>query len=107
MKKSDPRKATKKHEKERNIVEFRWNEWNVDHIAEHGVDPEQAEYVVKHASRPYPEYRGDDKWVVLGQTTNGWYLQVIYILDPDDTIYVIHARPLTDKEKRRLRRRTR
>ena len=22
---------------------FRWNEWNVDHIVEHGVSPEEAE----------------------------------------------------------------
>jgi hypothetical protein len=29
---------------------------------------------------------------------------VIYVLDPDETVYVIHARPLTDKEKHRYRR---
>jgi hypothetical protein len=26
-------------------------------------------------------------------------VQVVYVLDPDDTIFVIHARPLTDREK--------
>jgi hypothetical protein len=34
-------------------------------------------------------------------------MQVIFVLDPDDTIFVIHARPLTDWEKRRYRRRKR
>jgi hypothetical protein len=40
---------------------FRWNDWNRDHIAMHGVAPEEAEYVVDHASAPYPEQIGDDK----------------------------------------------
>lgn len=31
----------------------------------------------------------------------------IYVLDDDGTAYVIHARPLTDAEKRRYRRRRR
>lgn len=34
-------------------------------------------------------------------------IQVIYVVDPDDTLYVIHARPLTDREKRRFRRQSR
>jgi hypothetical protein len=33
-------------------VEFRWNEWNIDHIAKHGVDVVEAAYVVSHARRP-------------------------------------------------------
>jgi hypothetical protein len=32
-------------------------------------------------------------------------LQVIFVMDDDETIYVIHARPLTEREKRRHRRR--
>jgi hypothetical protein len=32
-------------------------------------------------------------------------LQVVYIFDPPGVIYVIHARPLTESEKRRLRQR--
>ena len=27
-------------------MQFRWNEWNSDHIESHGVDPEEAEVVV-------------------------------------------------------------
>lgn len=88
-------------------VDFRWNSWNVDHLAEHGVQPEEAQWVVEHATRPFPENRGSGKWAVWGKTSGGRYLQVIYIFDPPDTIYVIHARPLTPTEKRRLRRRKR
>jgi hypothetical protein len=31
-------------------------------------------------------------------------LQVIYVLDEDGTIFVIHSRPMTDREKRRWRK---
>ena len=85
---------------------FRWNDWNEDHVATHGVLPEEAEYVVNHASAPYPEMIGDGKWRVLGQTSAGRYLQVIFVIE-DDGYYVIHARGLTDREKRLLRRRRR
>ena len=37
----------------------------------------------------------------------GHFLQVIYVLDPDDNVFVIHSRPLTDREKKRYRRRKR
>ena len=155
---------------------FRWNEWNIDHIARHGVNPEEAEYVVSHAQRPYPQAREDEKWPsvargavnpvvsqrkifhtliqgdrrgipmerverrphrparrrsggsrvrgeprttalpagpcrhkwrVVGRCRGGRWVQVIFIFDPEDAVFVIHARPLTDREKRRERRRER
>jgi hypothetical protein len=48
-------------------VLFRWNDWNVDHIAEHGVSPKEAELVVESARRPYPEMQQEDKWRVVGR----------------------------------------
>ena len=88
---------------------FRWNEWNVDHVAEHGVSPEEAEWVVEHARRPYPELQEESKWRVAGRGHGDRWLQVIFVFDPDDedTAYVIHARPLTEREKKRERRRVR
>ena len=86
--------------------EFRRNDWNVDHIGDHGVSPEEAEYVVDGARAPYPEQIGDGKWRVRGQTASGRYIQVIFVFDPDNTAFVIHARGLSDQEKRQLRRRT-
>ncbi len=86
-------------------MEFRWNNWNIDHIAEHGVPPEEAEAVVQNAKPPYPRYQMDGKWLVWGRGSGGRPLQVIYILDPDDTKFIIHARPLTQNESKRLRRR--
>jgi uncharacterized protein len=86
------------------MMEFRWNEWNIDHIAEHGVAPEEAEHVILCARRPYPQSREDDKWRVVGRGRGGRWLQVIYILDPKDSVFVIHARPLTEREKQRERK---
>ena len=87
-------------------VDFRWNDWNVEHIELHGVTPEEAEEVVRGAKRPYPRDIGDDKLLVRGQTEDGRYLQVIFVWDvPDEQAYVIHARPLTRREKHGLRRR--
>jgi hypothetical protein len=77
--------------------------------------------VVTHAKPPYPRQHGDDKLIVRGQTKAGRYIQVIYVLESDaaeldfsqvdllsiddaaESIVVIHARPLTDEEKRKLK----
>lgn len=87
-------------------MKFRWNQWNIEHISEHGVLPGEAEAIVVTASRPYPLWQAEDKWLVWGPGAGGRLLQVVYVLDEDDQVYVIHARPLTDKEKQRHRRRT-
>ena len=84
--------------------EFRWNEWNLDHIAEHSIFREQVEFLVMEACSPYPENIGQGKWLVRGQDQNGQFLQAIFVIE-DDCYYVIHARRLTDREKRRFRRR--
>ena len=64
---------------------------------------------------------GDDKYVVRGQTQAGEYVQVIYVFEADahidyegidlaaydagaENVYVIHARPLEDDEKRNFRK---
>lgn len=86
-------------------MDFRWNDWNREHVEKHGVGPEEAEFIVRAARAPYPEERGDDKWRVWGQSADGRYLQVVFVVDIDDTVYVIHARPLNDREKRRFRKR--
>lgn len=85
-------------------MEFRWNDWNLEHVAGHGVDPAEAELVVSSARAPWPRAREDDKWLVWGAERGGRLLQVVFVLDEDDAVYVIHARPLTDREKRRYRR---
>lgn len=90
-------------------MEFRWNEWNLEHIAKHGVSAEEAEELIRDARPPFPEKIEDDKWLVVGKVGGGRFLQAIFVEDNDDPdcAYVLHARPLTEKEKRRLRKRLR
>ena len=76
-------------------MEFRWIEWNVDHIAKHGVSPDEAERVVESARSPFPERLENEKWLVMGRGGGGRMLQVVFVLDEDGTVFVIHARPLT------------
>ena len=88
-------------------MRFRWNDWNTNHIAEHGLYPADAEYVVNYRRPPFPRYQGDGRYMVRGQTGDGLWIQVVYIFSPPGIVYVIHARPLNDREKRSIRRRRR
>jgi len=85
-------------------MEFRWNEWNVKHLTRHGIEPSEAAHVVESARRPFPLRRGDDRWVVWGRTAGARLLQVVFVVEDDGRVYVIHARPLTDREKRSYRK---
>ena len=89
------------------IYDFRWNEWNLGKIAKHGVTVEDAEHAVRRAMRPYPQRIDGGKVLVRGQARSGSYLQVIYVPQDNQEVFVVHARPLTEKEKARLRRRRR
>ena len=88
-------------------MEFRWESWNAEHVCEHGVTTSEAEWVAAHARPPFLTRRENDKWMAKGQTWAGRYLQVVFVYDPEDTVFVLHARPLTENEKRQLRRRWR
>ncbi len=76
---------------------FRWIAWNAEHIAEHGMSVDEAEFVVTGAGRPYPEYLGDGRFLVRGQTAAGEYLQVIFIRDPDTDDIFCDSRPTVDR----------
>jgi uncharacterized DUF497 family protein len=90
-------------------VEFVWNSDNVEHVGKHGLSPREAEYLVEHAQPPYPQMIGDEKRIVVGRLADGRYAQVIYVPSRSvrGAVFVIHARELTQPEKRRLRRRKR
>jgi len=91
------------------------------------VSPEEAEFAIDHADAPWPEQKGNGKFVVWGPTEAGRLIQVIFVikspdeiefealtiiewaeLDEDDRIlYVIHAMDLTGQMKRRHKKRLR
>lgn len=81
---------------------LRWVPWNLDHATKHGIAVEESEQVVR-AGR----YRraGNDKYRTVGRGTGGQWIQVVFAITVDDEIFIIHARPLTQIEKHRERRR--
>jgi uncharacterized DUF497 family protein len=79
---------------------FRWNDWNQTKVAKHGVSVQEAERVARLARRPYPRKIDNDKWQVVGRGQGDRWFQVIYIVDPDGTLFIIHAMPLTTRRRR-------
>ena len=109
---------------------FLWSTRNIEHIGKHAVTPDEAAYVVDHAVSPFPRGTGDNKQSVWGRTAEGRFLQVIFVPTAvedvefeeyeqlqlheqlalaagDPAIRIIHARELTNAEKRALRKRRR
>lgn len=57
-------------------MEFRWNEWNEEHLARHGVAPEEAEEVIRGARPPYPLVQGDERYLVWGAASDGRFFRL-------------------------------
>jgi uncharacterized DUF497 family protein len=87
------------------IDEFVWPQERKDHVAEHGVTPEEFEEVCFGRSLVRRgESEGENPvYYILGQTEAGRYLACIVIRFPDGNAYPVSARPMTAKEKRRYR----
>ena len=106
------------------FVIFQWDDDNVGHIAEHGIRRDEAEYVVEHAAPPFPRSAGNGKFMVWGRAPDSSFLQVGFVHLPDDRVeidrlephevldfqagaqvlYVFHAMPMTEEQKRQYRK---
>jgi hypothetical protein len=83
---------------------FWWDQRNIEHIADHGVEPYEAEEVLDDA---FIVRAGRDRYVAYGQSDSGRYLLVVYAKKPGQRIRVITARDLTAAEKKSLKQRRR
>jgi uncharacterized DUF497 family protein len=101
---------------------FIWNRYNLNHIDKHNVSYQEAKFVVQHAAGKYPKRIGDRKYLVRGRTRERRAIQVVYLVlgeeevdvelldlvdrvsfeQGNEAVYVIHARDLSAKEKRRI-----
>ena len=86
-----------------------WDDWNVAHIAEHGVTPEEVEEVCeasRHIARraAMTDY-GQTRYRLYGQTYEGRYLFVVLDKIEAGSFYVVTARDMTERERRNYRRR--
>lgn len=88
------------------IHELVWSEDRIEHIARHGIEPEEVEDVCfgeplvlrARSSGSNPVYQ------VLGRTQNGRYLLCIVIAFPGGRGYPVTARPMTKRERQRFQR---
>lgn len=81
---------------------FEWDDENLEHIARHNVEIDEAESVFDN--KPLVLRTQGNKYIAIGQTDEGRYLAVVFVSKPGRT-RVITARDLSDREKKRLKRR--
>jgi len=88
------------------VHEFVWPQDRIDHVARHGVTPEEVEEVC--FGRPFVQRarsQGESPvYYVLGPTATGRYLFCVVIRLSDGKGYPVTARPMTDREKGRYKR---
>ncbi len=58
------------------VLGFEWDEANLNHIANHSVEPEEAEEVMRN--RPAFRRSHSGRYVSIGQTDAGRYLAVVW-----------------------------
>ncbi len=88
------------------IYELIWPDDRVEHIALHGVTPEEVEEICfGNPLVQKAKSRGENPvYYVLGQTDAGKYLFCVIIRFSDGRGYPVTARPMTDREKQRFKR---
>lgn len=89
------------------IDQLIWPEDRIEHIARHGVTPEEVEEVC--FERNPLVYRAKSKgenpvYYVLGRTEAGRHLFCVVIRFSDGNGYPVTAREMTAREKRRYRK---
>lgn len=86
------------------IHELVWPEDRIEHIARHGVEPEEVEEVCFGRAwvRRTKSAGSNPVYHVLGQTAAGRYLFCVIIQFPDDKGFPVTARSMTGREQRRF-----
>ncbi len=90
------------------IKKLIWPEEQIEHIARHGVTPEEVEEVLFN-TKGRVALRAASKgsnpvFNVFGQTKAGRFLICMMIQFPDRNGYPITARPMTESEKRNYKK---
>jgi uncharacterized DUF497 family protein len=63
---------------------------NADHMAEHGLDLEEVEHVLKNPE-DFDVSRSSGRSMLFGHTPSGEYITVIYEELDEDTVYPVTA----------------
>lgn len=81
-------------------MDFDWDSANIEHIARHGVMPEEAEQVIQNDPLDAPAVirNGETRTVHLGETDSGRVL-VVVVTERNSLYRVVTARPANRKER--------
>ncbi|MFQ5801368.1 MAG: BrnT family toxin [Candidatus Methylomirabilales bacterium] len=85
------------------VERFDWDEDNIEHIARHGVLPEEVEEVFDFG--PYLRKAKGGLYAAYGQTDAGRHLVVFFRYRAKGVIRVITARQMTGRERSLYRKR--
>lgn len=85
------------------ISKLEWDEYRIQHIARHGIEPEDV-WEVCEDPRHLAHREGRNRYRLYGQTAEGRYVFVV-LEQFEGTVYKpITARDMTAAEKRNFRR---
>ena len=88
------------------IREVRWTDWSEDHVAAHGVRPDEVEDVLFDPPRWTAGGRNGTT-LVYGNTAAGRRLLAVVLEEGDEVVFVISAREMTDSERRTFSKKAR
>ena len=86
------------------ITDFEWDDDNIEHIAKHGISPDEVEGVA-FDDEPWVKKGRDGTPYLLGYTVAGRYLFVVYVLKGKGSARVITALDMDDKTRKLYKRR--
>lgn len=78
-----------------------WDEWNIDHIARHNVEPEEVEQACM-SKNLFTKARSG-LYRLIGQSDDGRYLTILLAPRLSDSFYPVTARDSDKKERRRFK----
>jgi len=85
------------------ISKLAWDDYRIDHVAQHDVEPEEV-WEVCEDSLHLARRQGRNRYRLYGQTADGRYLFVV-LEHVEGTIFKpITARDMTEGEKQNFRR---
>jgi uncharacterized DUF497 family protein len=76
-----------------------WDDYRVDHVAQHGVEPAEV-WEVCESRRHIAHREGKDRYRVYGQTLDGRYLFIVLERIRANVFKPITARDMAQGEKR-------
>jgi uncharacterized DUF497 family protein len=68
---------------------------NADHVADHGLDIDEVEHVLKNPTE-YSTSRRSGRPMIFGYTPAGEYIAVVYEELDEETVYPLTAFPIKD-----------